>query len=493
MLNISYSFFSNLNNSSIDYCHWKSNEHLKAGLEGDTDLDILVDRNSCKQLYQCLHKHNFVRGNSVSYLNYSAIEDFIGFDTESGKLIHLHVHYELMIGKKFVKGIRLPWEKEILNNSICDESTFNIRTINPNVELILLFMRNFLKRHSILKASNFYFKADETKELTWLKSRVDYAALKEYCSRLVTQKFAELIVLFLTNGNKKNNKKLFRETFLYFNKYYNTHNIPIDFKYYSKKLHAIVSYVKAKKLSSINPYRRTLPQGGLVITFVGVDGSGKSTLIKMIKKWLSWKLDVYSIYFGSGYGSSSVLRYPIKKISQLMVKKRGNVIDKNEVEVQKKNSRFLKRVAKTIWAITLAMEKKTKIFRLEKARSKGLIVFTDRFPQTQTFGYNDGPLLTDWKESTNRIKRKIANWEYNVYNLANFHSPDIVIKLTIPIELALKRKKDTPRYMLNKKIEVINAMKFAERTQVISVNSDKTPEETALQIKKIIWQYLNGN
>ena len=32
-----------LSTEGVDYCHWKSNDHLRAALAGETDLDLLVD------------------------------------------------------------------------------------------------------------------------------------------------------------------------------------------------------------------------------------------------------------------------------------------------------------------------------------------------------------------------------------------------------------------------------------------------------------------
>ena len=30
-------------NNSVNYCHWKSNEHIIPAINGETDLDILTD------------------------------------------------------------------------------------------------------------------------------------------------------------------------------------------------------------------------------------------------------------------------------------------------------------------------------------------------------------------------------------------------------------------------------------------------------------------
>ena len=101
-------FFERIEKSKIKYCHWKSNEHLEEGLIGITDLDVLIEKEKYNEISSILMKLGFKRGKSIFYLSYPSIEDYIGFDEETGKMIHLHLHYELMIGKKFIKGVRLP-------------------------------------------------------------------------------------------------------------------------------------------------------------------------------------------------------------------------------------------------------------------------------------------------------------------------------------------------------------------------------------------------
>ena len=42
MLEVCKHLFNQWNDQGIRYCHWKSNEHLMEGLDGETDLDIYV-------------------------------------------------------------------------------------------------------------------------------------------------------------------------------------------------------------------------------------------------------------------------------------------------------------------------------------------------------------------------------------------------------------------------------------------------------------------
>ena len=66
----------------------------------------------------------------------------------------------------------------------------------------------------------------------------------------------------------------------------------------------------AKELRKVRPATVTgkrVAGQGLVVAFIGSDGSGKSTLTAEIRKWLRYKLDVHGYYMGSGQGSTRLL------------------------------------------------------------------------------------------------------------------------------------------------------------------------------------------
>jgi hypothetical protein len=54
------------------------------------------------------------------------------------------------------------------------------------------------------------------------------------------------------------------------------------------------------------PKRRKTPVGGgLSIAFIGSDGSGKSTVVREVAAWLSWRLDVRTAYMGTSQPSTT--------------------------------------------------------------------------------------------------------------------------------------------------------------------------------------------
>ena len=178
ILRISKDTFSQFNENKIQYCHWKSNEHLMPGLNGETDLDVLVsptDKSKCETV---LHNLSYLQCISQYGAIYPKVDDWIGFDEQTGKLIHIHLHYKMITGHKGMKEYTLPWDELCLETRVLDPET-NVYIMDPNLEIITLYCRICLKKptseiNRINKnKSPFRFSDDLKKEIDYLKSRID--------------------------------------------------------------------------------------------------------------------------------------------------------------------------------------------------------------------------------------------------------------------------------------------------------------------------------
>ena len=107
MLKISKELFTAWNEANLLYCHWKSNEHLLAGLEGETDLDVLLSCNNKEAGEEVLRRLEFLQCKSQFGSRYPDVDDWIGFDKDTGRLIHVHLHYGLVTGHKGMKEYSL--------------------------------------------------------------------------------------------------------------------------------------------------------------------------------------------------------------------------------------------------------------------------------------------------------------------------------------------------------------------------------------------------
>ena len=145
MLDINNKFFKCLYDNKIRYCHWKSNEHLEQALDGKTDLDLLVHIEDKDRFVQALEDNHFKKIISPPYKQFPGLEDYLGFDHSTGAFSHLHVHYRLVLGQKYIKNHHLPIEDLIFDN-LCVKSGIFIPC--PELELILLVVRAHMKVRS---------------------------------------------------------------------------------------------------------------------------------------------------------------------------------------------------------------------------------------------------------------------------------------------------------------------------------------------------------
>ena len=136
-----------LHEADLAYCHWKSNEHLEAAIEGLTDLDILVDRRRDGELRRILADSGFKRFVAPPLRAYPGIEDYLALDRDTGRLVHLHLHHRLTLGERHLKGYRLPWEARLLATRRLDPAT-GVYVADPAIELVLLLVRAALKQRA---------------------------------------------------------------------------------------------------------------------------------------------------------------------------------------------------------------------------------------------------------------------------------------------------------------------------------------------------------
>lgn len=477
-------------NNKIIYCHWKSNEHLEAALKGDTDLDILFDYKQRNIINIVLNQCGLKRFRATELMQYNGIEDYIGFDYDTAKIWHLHIHYRMTLGEKHLKGYTVnTWNSIILKNRIYDQA--GIYRSLTEIELILLIVRLALKNRL-----RDYFKKiskDDLAEFDWLISQTDFNILRIKSKELLTKEISDIIFNLCTNGIKEKKqlyplqKKLKKELRCYTG-FSNTESRFLRTK---RELFWLYGGIKRKfGINSYNAYRRVSPSGGLAVCILGCDGAGKSTALQYIKNEFSKKLDVVSVYFGSGDGSCSLLRKPLRIFAKKVGGKGvGSSVNKEFTDKNKslsfKSKLYI--LAKVLWAFSLALEKKKKIHLMNKARNNGLLVITDRYPQTEFAGCSDGPLLKTYSE-LNKVIKKIYDWEINIYKSAAKNPPDLSVKLIIDPKTAVQRKPEMTVEEIKEKTKIVLNTEFSQNTKIINTAGEK--RTTFSQIMEAIWEII---
>lgn len=478
--------------NNIVYCHWKSNEHLVEALNGDTDLDVLFIPEQRNLIDHILSGLNMKRFRDVPLMQYNAIEDYIGFDKETSKIWHLHIHYRMTFGEKHLKGYTTNWQNKILERRMFD--TKGVYCSSFEDEYFLLLIRIAMK----LRKRDFANKLglDDISELSWLKERADHNMVIEIAKQFVGEQCALEIEKMLNQEliKKKQFKRLHKE-------------LKQALKFYTGYSSLVSTYLRTKReifwliggakrrlgLSHNSPYRRVSSSGGAVVAFLGCDGAGKSTTLGYVKNEFKKKLDVKAEYLGSGDGSSSFLRKPMKIVAKKIGGKGiGHAVDKeldsNKDEKMKISLKArLYSIAKVIWAVTLSKEKKSKLRKITKARNSGMLVLIDRYPQTEISGYSDGPLLNRYINSKG-LYGAAARYEQSVYKSAYNNAPDLFIKLMVPTEVAIQRKPEMTEEEINKKKAAVRAM-YSDYN-CIEIDTSREKSVTFGEVMDAIWQII---
>lgn len=472
------SLLNELNKHDIIYCHWKSNEHVLPAVQGDTDLDVLFSENQQDQVRSILVNVGFRKFKAAWFVRYPYIEDYLAIDSESGKLVHVHTHFRLVLGEKMVKSYRLPWENVILEGRIWMQQV-NIYASSEKDEFLLLLVRLALKI-PFLHTKKFAKKQDSEdakREFYWLKERVGKEELCQLSRKRLGSVSVTSIEALYDNGLTSEGIKqlstairpemnsMRRLSFLNSYRLRYTRWIFYNFSRVNKRLNL---------LPIAN--HRTFLGDGLIISLMGADGSGKSTQTKLLTQQLKKKLDTVFIYMGSGDGTSSfyvkLLKYTIRLFQPENDRKLNYKLSKTRISDLKVNQSPVKQVGKIVYALSLCIDKKAKLKNAQRIRRRGAIVICDRYPQIQCFGYNDGPLLGTYRTSKFACLRWIANFEKKQYGLCEYIKPNLVIKLITDTKVLHQRRSDEMSFeRLSEKQEGIVALKFADDVKVIHIDA----------------------
>lgn len=480
--------------NKIKYCHWKSNEHLEAALLGDTDLDMLFIPEQRSKLDQVLNACGLKRFRATPLMQYNAIEDYIGFDKKTAKIWHLHLHYRMTLGEKHLKGYTItPWGYQILENRIWNEH--GIYTSCFEDELILLLVRNSMKLR--WRDAGKKIGSDDITELTWLLGRINKEKFREHAYQYLGDSSADEITRLISEKITQKAQmnclyRILRKELKPFTGYSSKESWWIRSK---REVYWLIgAVIRHAGLSTNKPNRRLSPSGGCAVAFLGCDGAGKSTTIDYVKKEFSKKLDVKTVYLGSGDGSSSLLRKPMKLVARKVGGKGvGHAVEKEYEDMRGTKKKVsmkarLYSIAKVIWASTLATEKKKKLHQVTKARNNGMLVLIDRYPQTEIAGYSDGPLLTRYLEKGHGFLYKIAKKELAVYQSAYINPPDLTLKLMVPTEVAIARKPEMTVEEINNKKAAVMAMNLSRNSVTVDTSVDM--KESFGNVMGEIWKII---
>ena len=485
-----------LHSERIMYCHWKSNNTLEGSLLGMIDLDLLVDPTASSALTKALSDVGFKPLVATPCLAHPAIHSFLGLDRSTGSLAHVHVYYRLITGEGHLKGYHLPWERVVLSTRRVDPRS-GAYVADPNVEALLYMVRVALRWRAMDRLFVLMgwsgVRQSTIREFQWLHERVDMVRLTALCQCLLGQDTGRRLIAAFEDFPSTRSLVAFRKhlvTTLHPHRRFGA--IAAVWHRWLREFCWLRGKLSLEVLRTSVSFTRMPATGGLLVAFIGVDGSGKSSLVKKVVAWLAWKVDVSPMYFGSGDGPASVLRWPLQVLARALrprSRRRARAYGAANAG-SRRDEALWEALGRVIWALTLSYEKRRKLRWAWHAHERGMVVVCDRFPQNQVNGFMDGPLLSHWLGHRLWWLRVLARWERVPYDWAEAHPPDLVVHLDVSPEVAHRRKPDMSLDDIRRRANAVQTLRFSPQTHLAVVEAERSPDEVLLAVKTLIWNVL---
>jgi thymidylate kinase len=480
-LNLIETLCAALADEHVVYCHWKSNEALDRSLSGANDLDLLVARADQARFLEVLARLGFKAALLPPAREVPAVTHYYGLDRRSGRLVHVHAHFRLVLGDDTTKNFWLPIETAYLASSSHHEL---LPVPAPEHELAVLVLRMVLK-HSTWDAQlqrRGAWSASEERELDWLRRRTDWQrvddvvaahlpflvdvwpacrrAVEAGCPRAARMRAADRLVRALETCGRRSRR---RDTAL--------------------RLGRRVTWgLRGRVLR--RPVRKRLAGGGAVVALVGGDGAGKSTAVEGVSRWLSGPFEVERVHLGRPPSSLTTV---VLKGALAMAHRAGLFPDLAEPTVPPTDPLTRPSTAWLLWHVCTARDRRRLYTRARRRAARGGVVVCDRFPLAQ-LRTMDGARTVVFRDlpGLGRLGSTLIAYEARQYTV--FTPPDVLAVLRVDPEVAVRRKTDEGSdYVRRRSSEVWNAT-WDQR--VVLIDAAQPAADVLAALRVAVWDRL---
>ena len=486
-----------LKEDGINYCHWKSNNALDRSANGENDVDLLISRRDATRFSEILYRLGFKQAKAPADKQMPGVLDYFGHDESSGKWVHVHAHYQLIMGDDMTKNFRFAIEAPYLE-SVTWDGIFKVPAVE--FEFIVFVIRMVLK-HSTWDAiisRQGKLKTSEQKELVYLQGNINEDRLGEILKNhlpYINKDLFRNCVLALQPGcslwvRMKTGHKL--QGTLRANAYY-----PMLTDTIMKLWRRAILVLRGRLFKTSSKY--SLGIGGAMIAIVGGDGAGKTTAIDTLHTWLSKNFRSTKIHMGKpAWSWITITIRSILKIGQII----GLYpLEASFDETLEQKSPVSPGYPYLIREVCRARDRYWTYIKARRLASDGRLVILDRFPlpqiqlmdgaQADQFirQLNNGPQANRFlaPRPNSWLAKLLVRMEENYYS--QMVLPEVVTVLKVNPAIAVQRKTNEDSFSVEKRSTEIWNLNW-EDTDVYVIDASKSKEEVAAELKTLIWSRL---
>ena len=481
----------------ITYCHWKSNNALDRSANGDNDLDLLISRVDAGRFTEILYRLGFKQTRAPFDKQMTGVSDYYGYDEQADKWVHVHAHYQLIMGHDMTKNFHLPIEEPYLRSAIQGD-LFKVPAVE--FEFIVFVIRMVLK-HSTWDAilgREGKLKPSERRELGYLQTLSNHNRVHEilelYVPCVDIKLFGSCVTALQpgcpTGMRVKTGQQL--QVRLRANA---QHSLLIDT--FLKFWHRAILMFRRRVFKSTSKYRSEI--GGTVIAIVGGDGAGKSTAVEALHAWLSQNFETTWVHMGKpAWSWTTVTIRSFLKIGQLL---RLYPLEAPFNETLEQKSLLSPGYPYLLREVCRARDRYHNYLKARRFAANGGIVIFDRFPLRQ-IQLMDGAQceqfiskLTETPQAklfmsphqNSWLARILVRLEESYYS--QILLPDLLIVLRVDPKIAVERKTDEDSDSVRERSNEIWNIDW-EHTDTHIMDASQSKTDVLTRLKTLIWSEL---
>jgi len=470
--------------SGVRYCHWKSNDMLARSARGENDLDLLIHRADGQLFAEVLARLGFRQAVAPGAREHPGVSHHYSLDEGSGRFVHIHAHFLLVLGDDTTKNFRLPIEVPYLDSSQYDEI---FPTPAPEFELAVFIVRMMLKHATwdAVAIGKGKIGSNERRELDWLLERSD----RDVTRAIVAEHLAgigvdlwERCLEAIRDPDGIGRRLILGKQILRALRPHARRPWPADT---SLRATRKVTWGLRHYLFRI-PVKKRLVRAGATVAIAGGDGSGKSTAVDGVAAWLSGPLLVHQTHLGKP--RPSLLTLAVKG-PMYVGRATGLLGGSTSVDPRTATPDDFPGNAWALWHLMTARDRLREYRKARRVADAGGVVVSDRWPLPQ-IRLMDGPRTTwvlDHQDRFGRFTLAVARAERAIY--AQIAPPDVLAVLRIDPEIAVIRRFDEEEGYVRARNTEVRDIDWSA-TDAVVLDAAEAPEVVLAAIRRAVWERL---
>lgn len=465
-----------LRDAGVVYCQWKGHVRRQRWASGEGDIDLLVDPASAAAFGAVLGRLGFHAALAPAEERIPGVESFFGYDPRLVRLLHVHAHYRLVVGRAWATTYRLPVERTLLA-AAADHSPFPIP--HPAFEFVVLVLRSILGRtlrQDLGRRAARWLNGVQD-QLRHFAAQADEAAIHDVLRRDLP--FIEPGLFAACVDSLRPGSSPWRRAFL-------RRRLTQRLRPFAQRP-ALSDPVRRLARHLItrgrSPQGKRLARGGTTIALLGADGSGKSTCTAELHRWLSPYFDTMTAHLGRPPRSLlTVAVGALLKVRNALWPGAGASRDPDgDPNVFPGYLALLRHVC-------TARDRYLLYRKVRRFATAGGVALTERYPVAQNQALV-GPCVRRFVALARHSRLAVLLRAAEEFYYRQILPPDHILVLRVDPEVAVRRKTTEPSEYVRRRARIIWDVDWSD-TSAHVVDAGRPLADVVAELKASVWGAL---